>query len=53
MELEIFDYTGAGYDPTMHFDTWRVAFLNYCDDFEREKFCRMERHMLTDEVFVL
>ena len=53
MELEIFDYNGPGYDPTMHFGAWRVAFLNYGERFERENFTQMERHLKTDEVFVL
>ena len=53
MELEIFDYNGPGYDPTMHFGAWRVAFLNYGERFERENFTQMERHLQTDEVFVL
>lgn len=49
--LEIKDYTGEGYDPTHDFGAWRVAFLNYAERFDRITY--MERHMLTDEVFVL
>jgi len=49
--LEILDYTGVGYDPTMHFEAWRVAFLNHAERFD--VIARLERHMLTDEVFVL
>ena len=50
-ELEIFTYDGLGYNPTMHFDSWRVAFLNYAERFDRIE--KLERHLLTDEVFVL
>ena len=50
-ELEIFTYDGSGYNPTMHFDSWRVAFLNYAERFDRIE--KLERHLLTDEVFVL
>lgn len=52
-ELEIYEYTGAGYERTMNFEHWRVALANFGDSFDREKFCKIERHMLTDEVFVL
>mgnify|MGYP002516725299 CR=1 FL=1 len=50
-ELEVFTYEGSGYNPTMHFDSWRVAFLNYAERFDRIE--KLERHLLTDEVFVL
>ena len=49
--LEIKEYTGEGYRSTHAFGEWRVAFLNYADRFEH--ITRLERHMLTDEVFVL
>jgi mannose-6-phosphate isomerase-like protein (cupin superfamily) len=52
-ELEIYEYTGEGYERTMNFQEWRVALANFGDSFDREKFCKIERHMLTDEVFVL
>ncbi len=52
-ELEIYEYTGEGYERTMHYDQWRVALANFGESFDREKFCKIERHMLTDEVFVL
>ncbi len=50
--LDVYDYTGEGYNPTMHFNTWRVAFLNYTPDFTLP-LKKIERHMQTDEVFVL
>ena len=51
--LDIYSYDGENYDPTMHFGAWRVAFLNHGDRFTRGKITYLERHMLTDEVFVL
>ena len=50
-DIEIFDYTGEGYEPTMNFGEWRVAFMNYSDTLGA--ITKYERHMLTDEVFVL
>ena len=50
-DIEIFDYTGAGYEPTMNFGEWRVALMNYSDSLK--SVAKYERHMLTDEVFVL
>jgi len=52
-ELEILDYTGEGYSTVMRYERWRVAFLNYAPRFDGELIERVERHMLTDEVFVL
>ena len=52
-ELEILDYMGDGYSPIMHFDEWRVAILRYAERFDRQSPIRLERHLLTDEVFVL
>ena len=51
MEYEVFEYNGVGYDRTMNFGEWRVAFLNYAERFD--VIDKLERHMLTDEVFVL
>lgn len=51
--LEIFEYDGEGYDPTMSFENWRVAIANFGKKFDRESYNMLERHMLTDEVFVL
>lgn len=49
--LEIYEYLGEGYEPTMHYGAWRVAFLNYTEKFD--KITYLERHLRTDEVFVL
>ncbi len=52
-ELEIYSYTGDGYEPTMNYGGWRVAIANYSERFDKDKYRRIERHTLTDEVFVL
>ena len=49
--LEVYEYTGNGYERTMHFESWRVAFLHHEERFD--KITKLERHALTDEVFVL
>ncbi len=51
--LDILDYTGEGYKKVMSFGAWRVAYLNYAPRFDRDYFTKLERHNLTDEVFVL
>ena len=49
--LEIKEYNGEGYNRTHTYGAWRVAFLNHADRFENTTY--LERHMLTDEVFLL
>ena len=51
MGLEVYEYNGAGYNATMHFEDWRVAMINFGENFDKPT--KMSRHMLTDEVFVL
>ncbi|MFZ3151623.1 MAG: hypothetical protein WA116_08075 [Anaerolineaceae bacterium] len=51
--LEISTYTGEGYQPLIDFNCWRVAFLRYLDDLEPAKINLVEKHLETDEVFVL
>ena len=51
--LEILEYTGPDYHPVLDFGAWRVAYLNFSDRFDPEKADTLERHMETDEVFVL
>ena len=49
--LEIKEYNGEGYDRTHTYGAWRVAFLNHAERFENTTY--LERHLLTDEVFLL
>ena len=53
VDIEIYNHDGVGYNATMHYGTWRVAIANYGEGFDREKFRYVERHMQTDEAFVL
>ena len=49
--IAIYDHATAGYEATMNYGEWRVALMNYID--ELAKLNKYERHLETDEVFVL
>jgi hypothetical protein len=51
--IEIKSYEGEGFKPLVFFGDWRVAALNYIDGMHPDNNKKMERHMETDEVFVL
>ena len=51
--LEILAHEGEGYDHTMHYGEWRVALANFAEQFDEQRYSYLERHLLTDEVFVL
>ncbi len=51
--LEILEYEGEGYKPLVRFGAWRVAVLRWITGLQPENQTYMERHILTDEVFVL
>ena len=51
--LEVRTYTGAGYMPLVDFKSWRVALMNFREEFCPEGIQMLERHPETDEVFVL
>ena len=51
--LEIFEYTGVGYNPTMNYESWRVAIANFGEHFDEERYNYLEAHKETDEVFAL
>jgi hypothetical protein len=51
--LEIRGYDGIGYQPLVDYADWRVAILNYLDNVRPDLNKIMERHLETDEVFVL
>ena len=44
-------HLGQGFKVMTEFEGWKIGFLRYSDRFS--KFDRLERHLLTDEVFVL
>jgi ureidoglycolate hydrolase len=51
--LDIQTYTKEGYKPLIDFNCWRVAYLNYIDELNPENISYLEKHLETDEVFVL
>lgn len=51
--LDIYDDSGEGYRRMVAFGGWRVACISHSDFFAEKSLRRMERHLLTDEVFVL
>jgi len=53
MELEILENGMPGYHPLMRYEGWRVAVANACEKWVDGQIAYLERHMETDEVFVL
>ncbi len=51
--LEVRTYEGAGYCPLVDYGSWRVAILRPPDRSSADSSSSMERHLETDEVFVL
>ena len=51
--LEIRNWHGQGYKPLIDFGQWRVAILRYLEALQADRIDSMERHVETDEVFVL
>ena len=46
-------YEGNGYKPVVDYMEWRVAMLNYCEELEVQNLKTMQKHMESDEVFIL
>lgn len=53
MDLEISQCEKEGYTPLISSDSWRVAVVNSCEKLLEKNLAKIERHLLTDEVFVL
>lgn len=53
MDIEIKEYTEPGYAPVVDYETWRVAVLNDCEELEVPNLKTMQKHLLSDEVFIL
>ena len=49
--IEKTSHKGAGFKVMSSFDEWKVGLLRYSERFS--SFDEMERHLLTDEVFIL
>lgn len=52
-EIEILQHTGSGYNPFLITKNWQVAQLNYQPEQALKNITKLERHMRTDEVFIL
>ncbi len=53
MDVEIKDYTGEGYKPVVDFNCWRVAYIHSSVNMKKSDLEKFERHLETDEIFVL
>ena len=51
--IDVISYNGEGYAKQIGFQTWKVALIRYAERFDAKNIKRLERHLLTDEVFVL
>ncbi|RAU92154.1 cupin domain-containing protein [Paenibacillus sp. YN15] len=51
--IEISAFEGKGYTRVHGFNGWCVALINYADHLQTAHVSRLERHLLTDEVFLL
>lgn len=49
--MEILDFNGDNFKVLMQFEGWKIGMLRYGDRFA--KHTELERHLETDEVFVL
>ena len=53
MNVEVKEYNKEGYKPLVFYSNWRVAILNFNSGSTLKGISYIERHLLTDEVFVL
>jgi mannose-6-phosphate isomerase-like protein (cupin superfamily) len=51
--LEFYQWDGEGFKPLVFSHGWQVALLNWLPIFELEGLVELERHNLTDEIFIL
>lgn len=51
--MEIFKFNGEGYRSLIEYNGWRVAIINSSEKLLEENICKIERHLETDEVFIL
>lgn len=52
-DLPILGYTGEGYSTVLNSGDWRIGFIRHSARFDRANFVNVERHLLTDEAFLL
>ena len=51
--IEVTDFPTTDYEPLVDYEGWRVAVLAACENTTLPKIKTMQKHDLTDEVFVL
>ena len=51
--IEIVDFPKTDYEALVDYEDWRVAVLAFCENTKPEKIQAMQKHLDTDEVFVL
>lgn len=51
--ITVSQFDGEGYLPIVDFESWRVAELRYCEELEIQNLKTMQKHLETDEIFVL
>lgn len=52
-QLEISEYSGSGFCKVVHGGEWCIAFLNFAEKFKDGSISYLERHLETDEAFIL
>ena len=52
-QIEVTDFPEKDYEPLVDYEGWRVAVLAYCENTRMERITTMQKHLETDEVFVL
>ena len=50
-KIQKFTFDGEDFNVMMNFEGWKIGFLRYSERFSR--FSSLERHMSTDEAFIL
>ena len=50
---EIIRYAGEGYKTVLNSGDWRIGMIRWAERFDPANFTRVERHLLTDEAFIL
>lgn len=53
MKLQIFDTQEPGFHPVLVAGTWKAAIFNDAPQWRAENISYLQKHLLTDEVFVL
>lgn len=53
MDIEIKEYNDEGFMPLIVCNKWRVALINSAERLLEKNLSKIERHIKTDEVFVL